>query len=336
MMKTYRLTGTGLDALRCGLEDLPPPAPGEVQVRMAAASLNYRDVGVVAGHYAAAPNLVPLSDGAGTVTAVGGGVEEFAPGDAVVSCFYENWQGGRATAANHRRSFGSERDGVLAECVNLPVSGIVHKPVSLDMAAAATLPCAALTAWSALFTEGRLTPGQHVVIEGTGGVALFALQFAKVAGATVTMLSSSDDKLARAGAMGADHLVNYRTTPGWSAAVMDFTGGVGADIVIELGGTATLGQALQSVRIDGLIAVIGVLSGLEASLFVPFMLQCHSRLQGITVGHRDDMIAMGRAIDMHRIKPVIDTVYAFDDARSAYEALPFGRHFGKLVIDCTA
>lgn len=351
-MKTYRLNGVGLDALRCGDEDVPPPARGEVQVRMAAAAINYRDVGVVFGHYTAAPNLVPFSDGAGTIVAVGDAVKDFgvrdaagfavgdaagfAVGDAVVSCFYENWQGGRASARNHRRSFGSERDGMLAELVNLPVSGIVHKPASLDMLAASTLPCAALTAWSALFTEGHLLPGQHVVVEGTGGVALFALQFAKMAGATVTVLSSSDAKLARAAAMGADHLVNYRDVPEWSALVMDFTNGIGADIVVELGGTSTLGQALQSIRMDGLVAVIGVLSGLEAALFVPHMLQRHARMQGITVGHCDDMIAMGKAIDTHGIKPVIDTIFAFDDAPRAYEALPTGQHFGKLVIDVSA
>jgi NADPH:quinone reductase-like Zn-dependent oxidoreductase len=335
-MKTYRLNGVGLDTLRYGNEDVPPPARGEVQVRMAAAALNYRDVGVVFGHYTAAPNLVPFSDGAGTIVAVGEAVEDFAVGDAVVSCFYENWQSGRASALNHRRSFGSERDGMLAELVNLPVSGIVHKPASLGMLAASTLPCAALTAWSALFSEGHLLPGQHVVIEGTGGVALFALQFAKMAGATVSVLSSSNEKLARARAMGADHLVNYRSEPEWSVPVMDFTNGIGADIVVELGGTSTLGQALQSIRMDGLVAVIGVLSGLEAGLFVPHMLQRHARMHGITVGHRDDMIAMGKAIDIHGIKPVIDTVFAFDDAPKAYELLPTGQHFGKLVVDFSA
>ncbi len=331
-MRTYRLNGTGPGALTCGHEDVPPPRRGEVQVRVEAAAINYRDVGVMAGHYFAAPNLIPFSDGAGTVVAVGEDVTEFAVGDAVVSCFFVDWPAGRATKRN-RISFGSERDGLLAELVNLPVTGIVHRPASLDSLAAATLPCAGLTAWSALFTEGRLTAGQHVVVEGTGGVAIFALQFALMAGASVTVLSSRDDKLARAGAMGAQHLVNYRTTPDWSAAVMDYTGGEGADIVVELGGTATLDQALRSLRYDGLVAVIGVLSGLEAGLFVPHLLQRHTRLQGVTVGTREDMTAMGRAIDRHRIAPVIDRTYAFDDAAQAYLDLPQGQHFGKLVID---
>ena len=332
-MRTYRLNGSGPDALRWAEEDVPGPGWGEVQVRVHAAAINYRDVGVAAGHYFAAPDLIPFSDGAGTVVAVGPGVTDFRVGDAVVSCFYVDWQGGRATAANHRASFGSERDGLLAELVNLPVSGVIHKPASLDLAAAATLPCAGLTAWSALFTEGRLTAGQHVVIEGTGGVAIFALQFALMAGASVTMLSSSDAKLARAGAMGAQHLVNYTTTPAWAAEVMRHTGGDGADIVVELGGAATLGQALQAIRMDGLVAVIGVLSGLEAPLFVPHMLQRHARLQGVTVGCRDDMIAMGKAIDLHSIEPAIAARYDFADAPRAYADLPAGRHFGKLVID---
>lgn len=332
-MRTYRLNGTGPGALAWAHEDVPPPRRGEVQVRVEAAAINYRDVGVAAGHYFAAPNLVPFSDGAGHVVAVGDGVEDFNVGDAVVSCFYVGWQSGRANAHNHRASFGSERDGFLAELVNVPATGVIKAPATLAMVAAASLPCAALTAWTALFTEGRLTAGQHVVVQGTGGVAIFALQFALLAGATVTMLSSSDDKLARAGAMGAQHLVNYRATPDWAAAVLDQTDGIGADIVIELGGSSTLGQSLQSIRVDGLVAVIGVLSGLEAAIFVPHMLQRHARLQGITVGCRDDMIAMVRAIDLHRLTPVVDTTYAFEDAPQAYADLPAGRHFGKLVVD---
>lgn len=332
-MRSYRLNGTGLEALSCRNGETPPPRRGEVQVRVEAASINYRDVGVVAGHYFAKPDLIPFSDGAGIVVAVGEDVADFAVGDAIVSCFFVDWPGGRATRAN-RISFGSEHHGLLAELVNLPVTGIVRRPASLDSIAASTLPCAALTAWSALFTEGRLAPGQHVVVEGTGGVAIFALQFALAAGASVTVLSSSDDKLERARAMGAQHLVNYRTTPDWSAEVMRYTGGDGADIVVELGGTATMDQALRSLRYDGLVAVIGVLSGLEAGLFVPHLLQRHTRLQGITVGTREDMVLMGKAIDRLGIVPVVDTVYGFDDAPRAYADLPTGRHFGKLVVDC--
>lgn len=334
-MKAYHLTGAGFGNLSCIDEDIAPPAVAEVQVRIKAAAINYRDLGVALGHYPAAPNLVPMSDGAGTVEAVGDGVEDFAVGDEVVSCFYENWPSGRASAANHKRSLGSERDGVLAEIVNLPGTALIAKPANLDFTQAATLPCAATTAWSALFTEGRLQPGDHVVIEGTGGVGIFALQFAKMADATVTMLSGSDEKLEQAKALGADHLVNYNAKENWSDAVMEKTGGTGADVVIELGGPATLAQALKSIRVDGLVAVIGVLSGLEASVFVPDILQRHARLQGITVGSREEMMAMARAIAASGLTPVVDTSYGFDDALQAYQDLPKGEHFGKLVVDFT-
>jgi NADPH:quinone reductase-like Zn-dependent oxidoreductase len=332
-MKTYRLTGPSLDQLTCSDEDVPSPSAGEVQVDMKAAALNYRDVGVVAGVYTAAPDLVPMSDGAGRVVAVGPGVTDFAVGDDIVSCFYEDWQAGAATPANHRRSFGSERDGMLAERVNLPATGLVHKPATLSYAEAATLTCAGLTAWTALFSEAGLRPGQHVVVQGTGGVSIFALQFAVMAGATVSVLSSSDAKLERAKALGAAHLVNYRTTPNWSDAVMDFTVGQGADVVIEVGGPATFAQAQAALRMDGTIAIVGLLSGIETPLSIPLAIMRRARIHGVTVGHREDMLAMLRAVDAHGIKPVIDQRYAFADARRAYEDLPKGEHFGKLVID---
>lgn len=335
-MKTYRLTGISLDSLVCRNEDRAPPAVGEVQVGMQAVAINYRDVGVVAGVYPAIADLIPISDGSGTIVAVGEGVEDFTVGDEILSCFYENWQGGAGTPENHRRSFGSERDGMLAERVNLPVSGIVRKPSSLSHAEAATLTCAGLTAWTALFTEAGLQPGQHVVVQGTGGVSVFALQFAKMMGATVTVLSSSDEKLVRAKALGADHLVNYRTTPEWSAAVVDFTEGQGADVVIEVGGPATFAHAQACLRMDGTIAIVGLLSGIEAPLSIPLAITRRARIHGVTVGHREDMLAMVRAIDMHGIKPVIDRSYDFANARQAYEDLPSGTHFGKLVIDISA
>ena len=332
-MKAYRLTGGDLASLSCRAETVPPPTVGEVQVAMKAAAMNYRDIGVASGIYAAAPNLIPLSDGCGTIIAVGAGVEGFTVGDDVVSCFYENWQAGAATPDNHRRSFGSERDGMLAECLNLPVAGLVHKPASLSHAEASTLTCAGLTAWTALFTEAGLRPGQHVVVQGTGGVSIFALQFAKMAGATVTVLSGSAAKLERAAALGADHLVNYRTTPEWSTAVMDYTQGQGADVIVEVGGPDTFAQAQAALRMDGTIAIVGLLSGIEAPLSIPLAITRRARIHGITVGHRQDMLAMVRAIDVFGIKPVIDRHYDFANARQAYEDLPKGNHFGKLVID---
>ena len=335
-MKTWRLTGPGIAGLRLTDEEPDAPGPGQVQVAIRAASINYRDLGVAEGIYPAAPNLIPFSDGSGTVVALGAGVTGLATGDEVVNCFYENWQGGRGTPENRARSFGSERDGVLAERVNLPVSGLVRKPLSLDFAAASTLTCAGLTAWSALFREGRLLPGQHVVVQGTGGVAIFALQFARMAGATVTVLSSSDAKLDRAAALGADQLVNYRKTPDWNEAVRSFTRGRGADVIVELGGQETFPRSQACLAMEGTIAIVGLLSGIEASLSVPLAIGERQRIHGITVGHREDMIEMIGAIETAGLRPVIDGRYALADARRAYEDLPTGRHFGKLVVDVAA
>ena len=247
-MKAWRLNGSGVATLQLVDEAPAQPGRGEVSIKMHAAALNYRDLGVAAGQYPSCPGLIPLSDGAGVIDAVGENVGDFAVGDAVVSCFYENWQAGRATAANHRWSLGCERSGVLAEQIILPVTAIVPKPSSLSFREAATLPCAALTAWSALFSEGRLEPGQQVLVQGTGGVAMFALQFAKLAGACVTVLSGSDVKLHRAKALGADHGINYRSNPHWSDAVTELTDGVGVDLVVDLGGADTLAQSLKSGR----------------------------------------------------------------------------------------
>ncbi len=332
-MKAYRLFEPGQAGLRCVDEQIPQPGAGEVLVRLAAASINYRDLGILAGFYPNKPGVIPFSDGAGTVEAVGAGVRGFAAGDAVVGCFYADWQAGPATAANHAASLGCEHDGVLAEHICLPATALVHKPASLDFAEAATLPCAALTAWSALFTEGNVRPGQHVLVQGTGGVALFALQFACMAGAEVTVISGSDEKLERARSLGARHLINYRSTPDWAARALEITGGHGVDLVVELGGADTLAQSMRCVAVGGHISVIGVLSGLEAKISVPDMLFRHIRLCGITVGHREDFIAMNRAMDQHGIQPVIDTRFGFDEAPLAYEALPRGLHFGKLVIE---
>lgn len=332
-MKTWRLKGNGVDALTLADEDVPPPGPGEVQVRVRAAAINYRDLGVAEGVYPAAPNLVPFSDGAGTVVAIGVGVSEFAVGDEVVSCFYANWQSGKGTPANRALSFGSERDGLLAELVNLPASGVVPRPASLDYAEASTLTCAGLTAWSALFREGGLLAGQHVVVQGTGGVAIFALQFARMAGATVTVLSSSDAKLDRAAALGANHLVNYSTTPEWQDEVLTFTLRRGADVIVETGGPQTFPRSQACLAMEGTIAMIGFLTGIEGALSLPLLVGGRQRIHGITVGHREDMLAMVRAVDANGIKPVIDGRYALADAVRAYRDLPTGRHFGKLVVE---
>lgn len=329
-MKIWRLD-QGVLALRD--EATPNPGPGEVLVAMCAAAINNRDLGIKAGAYPAKRDVVALSDGAGVIATVGPGVAGWTKGDAVVTCFYPYWESGPASADNHRASLGCELDGVLAEMVIVPASALVAKPESLNFAEAATLPCAALTAWTALFTEGGLQPGQHVLIQGTGGVALFALAFAKLAGAEVTILSGSADKLKRAAALGADHGIDYNATPEWAPAVLDITNGLGVDLVIELGGAITLPQSTACVLVGGRISLIGVLSGLTAALPVANMLFRHIVMTGITVGHRQDFLAMNAAIDRHGLKPVIDRRFALDAAEGAYAALPEGRHFGKLVIE---
>jgi len=332
-VKTYRLGAGTPRALTLIDEAIPTPGPGEVLVRMKAASINYRDLGIIGGVYPEKPGVVPFSDGAGIVEAVGAGVTSVKPGDAVASCFYPHWESGPATSANHRASLGCEVDGVLAELAIVPASGLVPKPASLSFAEAATLPCAGLTAWSALFTEGKLLPGQTVVIQGTGGVALFALQFVRMIGARAILLSGSDDKLARGAAMGADVGINYRTTPDWAPAVIEATGGEGADLIVELGGGATLANSLNAIRTGGRISIIGVLAGLVAEVPIPPILFRHVHMNGITVGHREDFLAMNAAIEANAIRPVIDRSFAFAQAADAYAALPKGEHFGKLVID---
>lgn len=332
-MKRYRLMGSGAQTLGLADETVPVPGPGEALVRMRAAAINYRDLGIIGGAYPNKPGVVPLSDGAGIVEAVGAGVTSVRPGDAVASCFYPYWESGPATSANHRASLGCEIDGVLAELAIVPASGLVAKPAGLDFTEAATLPCAGLTAWTALFTEGRLLPGQTVVIQGTGGVALFALQFTTMIGARTILLSGSDAKLERARSMGADVTINYRTTPDWAAAVLDATGGEGADLIVELGGGATLANSLNCIRTGGRISIIGVLGGLVAEVPIPPILFRHIHMTGITVGHREDFQTMCAAIDANGITPVIDRTFAFADAAGAYTHLPKGEHFGKLVIE---
>ncbi|NJS13835.1 MAG: NAD(P)-dependent alcohol dehydrogenase [Sphingopyxis sp.] len=239
---------------------------------------------------------------------------------------------GEATL-DSRATFGSQLHGMLAEAIIAPARGLLKAPATLTLAEASTLPCAALTAWSALFEAANVGPAQHVVVQGTGGVAIFALQFAKLAGASVTILSGSDAKLERARGLGADHCVNYRQHPAWAKSVNEYTRGRGADIVIELGGTSTLGESIACLRHDGTVAIIGVLSGLEAALPLAPTIYKRARIQGVNVGHRESMTAMCAAIDRHRLKPVIDRNYSFDDAKSAYRDLAAGAHFGKLVID---
>jgi NADPH:quinone reductase-like Zn-dependent oxidoreductase len=333
-MRAYHLTG---NAGRKDLKpvDLPKPAPGsgEVLVRMRAASLNYRDLLVADGHYGSGvpDTLVPLSDGAGEVLALGDGVGGLAVGDRVAGAFYPDWISGPITAAARRRALGGSLDGVLAEYVVLPAHAAIPVPEHLSFEEAATLPCAALTAWNALTEVARLRPGETVALQGSGGVSVMALQFAKLMGARVIHTSGSAEKRERLAALGADHVLDHTAEPGWDRAVLDLTDGVGADLVIEVGGPGTLEQSFRAVRVGGAIVSIGFVAGGSTIDPRAIISRC-IRLTGITVGSCDMFRAMNRAIGQTGMRPVIDRVYAFEEAAEAYERLRSGGHFGKLVV----
>ncbi len=333
-MKAYRiheLGGTG--GLR--REDLPEPkaGPGEVLVRVRAASLNFRDLMTLKGTYSRNLSLplVPLSDGAGEVAEVGPGVTRFRPGDRVAGCFMPAWHDGPPDEAAVKSAMGGAVDGMLAELVVLPEGGIVRVPDHLSDEEAATLPCAALTAWHALFEGGELRAGETVLVQGTGGVSLFALQFAKLAGARVIATSSSDAKLARARELGASDGINYKTTADWDVAARNLTEGIGVDHVVEVGGAGTLPRSIKAVKLGGHIALIGVLTGAGEINPMPLLMKT-IRLQGIYVGSRSMFENMNRAIALHKLKPVIDRVFPFDQAAAAYSHMEGASHFGKIVI----
>lgn len=334
-MKLYELQPrSGLDSITATERPDPRPGAGEVLLRMHAWSLNYRDLLVARGAYGAPPQagLVPLSDGAGEVVEVGAGVTRVKPGDRVAGCFMQGWLGGEVTAESARTALGGAIDGMLAEYKVLGAEGLVRIPASLSYAEAATLPCAAVTAWNALVREARVKAGDVVVLQGTGGVSLFALQFAKLHGARCIITSSSDDKLALARTLGADDLVNYRKQPDWDKAVVELTGGRGADIVVEVGGAGTLEKSLNAVRYGGVVTLIGVLTGTAGPIPTAAILRRHMRVQGIYVGSREMFDEMNRAIALHGLKPHVDRTFPFADARAAYEHLAGASHAGKVVI----
>lgn len=338
-MKAYHITGpTGLDALQ--LVDLPEPDPGphDVVVDMRAWSLNYRDLSMPHGGYPRNdkvkhdPPMIPLSDGAGEIVAVGDRVTRFRPGDRVAGCFFQNWITGELTESHIGSALGGAVDGVLAERVCLREDGLVHIPTGYSFEQAATLPCAAVTAWQAL-TMDPLKPGQSVLLLGTGGVSIFALQFAKASGARVLITSSSNDKLARARELGADETINYREQTDWHKAARELTGGVGVDHVVEVGGAGTFARSLQATRVSGRVSLIGVLSGRPDADPSPLpILFNRLTVQGIYVGSREMFEEMNRAIEVNGIEPVIDRTFDFGDARQAYEHLASGAHFGKVVV----
>jgi NADPH:quinone reductase-like Zn-dependent oxidoreductase len=323
-----------LDKLELAERAEMQPSAGEVLLEMRAASLNYRDLLTVRGAYGPRNTLplIPLSDGVGEVVEIGAGVDRLAVGDRVAPMFFPSWIGGEPAPAKLRTTLGGPLDGVLRRRLCISAEAVARVPEHLSDAEAACLPCAGLTAWSALATLGRVGPGDVVLVQGTGGVALFALQFAKLAGAEVILTSSRDDKLARGRQLGADAVINYRATPEWDKEVKARTGGEGCDHVVELGGAETLGRSIRAVRIGGTISLIGVLSGADATFALPLVVMRNLRLQGVTVGSRDGFEAMCRAVAAHHLHPVIDRVFHFKDAPKAFAAFAEGRHFGKICI----
>jgi NADPH:quinone reductase-like Zn-dependent oxidoreductase len=326
----------GLEHIKPGIRPERTPAPGEVLVKMAAASVNYRDFVMTRrgyGTHSGQLPLIPLSDGAGTVTEIGAGVTRVQVGDLVCPAFAQTWFGGTMREAHRGGMLGGALDGVMQETMVLPEQGVVKAPRHFSALEAATLPCAALTAWSAVI-GGGVKAGDVVVTQGTGGVSLFALAFAKLQGAFAIVTSSSEDKLAGAKALGADLGINYKTHPEWSRVVRQALGGRGADLIVELGGAETLDQSLRAIRTSGTLAMIGVLSGATAQLNLGRVVTQNVRLQGVTLGSRDMFEDMVRAIELHRLEPAIDDKrYGFDQVAEAIGAIAQGRHFGKICIE---
>lgn len=333
-MKAYEIQNSfGLDSLVLTDRPDPKPGPNQVLLRMKAWSLNYRDLLMIKGQYN--PRLkfpfVPLSDGVGEVVETGAGVTRVKVGDRVAGAFMPGWVEGTLTEAKSRTALGGGANGLLADFAVLPEEGVVQVPAHLSNEEAATLPCAGVTAWHALVSAGGIKAGDTVLTQGTGGVSIFALQFARLSGASVIATSSSDAKLARVLEMGASIGINYKTTPDWEKKVLELTGGVGVDHVVEVGGSGTLPRSLKAVRLAGTISLIGILSGVGEFNPLPVLMKA-VRVQGIYVGSRAMFEAMNRAITLHQLRPVVDRVFPFGECRQALQHMESGAHFGKIVI----
>lgn len=335
-MQAYEIRGAfGLDNLTRVERPEPEPGPGQVRVAVKAVSLNYRDLLMVRGHYNPRQPLplVPCSDGVGIVEALGEGVQSVAVGDRVAGLFVQRWVAGSPTPEAQRSTLGGPLDGMLAQKVVLDADGVVSVPAHLDDLEAATLPCAALTAWSALVTEGELKAGDTVLVQGTGGVSSFALAFARMQGARVIATTSHPDKAKALLARGAWKVIDYRQDPHWGRTARTLTEGRGVDHVVEVGGVGTLGQSLRAVRPGGRISLIGVLAGVQADLGLTAVLMNQIRIQGIFVGHRESFLAMSRAMELHELRPRVDRRFPFEDARAAFDHLASGAHQGKICIE---
>lgn len=334
-MKAYELQAkSGLESLTRTERAEPRPGPGQILIRTRAWSLNFRDLSVARGAYGgpAAKALIPLSDGVGEVIEVGAGVTRTKTGERVAGIFMQGFLAGGITAQALTTALGGAIDGMLAEYVVLSEQGVVQLPAHLTDEEAATLPCAAVTAWNALVREARIKAGDTVVLLGTGGVSLFALQFAKLHGARAILTSSSDEKLEIGRRLGADAVINYKTRPDWDKAVLDLTEGRGADVVVEVGGAGTLDKSLAAVRAGGTVCLIGVLTGTAGAVNTAAILRRHVRLQGIYVGSREMFEEMNRAIARHALRPWIGKSFEFEQARAAYDFLASGAHTGKVTL----
>ncbi|MFN3648704.1 MAG: zinc-dependent alcohol dehydrogenase family protein [Armatimonadota bacterium] len=324
----------GLDRLE--LVDLPDPGapgPGELRVRIHASSLNYHDYGIAAGRMPTADRRIPMSDGAGVVEAVGEGVTDYRVGDHVVSCFFPTWQQGPPTVSDFSTVPGDGVDGYAREVVVRPASWFTPAPRGYSHAEAATLTTAGLTAWRALVVDGKLKAGDVVLVLGTGGVSIFALQLAKGMGATVIATSSSDEKLERVRALGADYTLNYREHADWGRRAREWTGGRGVDHVIEVGGPGTLPQSIAAVRVGGHISLIGVLTGAAGEVPTALLMVKQARLQGLIVGSRSHQLDFVRALEATGLRPVIDRSFPLAEIAQAFEYEGAGAHFGKVCLE---
>jgi NADPH:quinone reductase-like Zn-dependent oxidoreductase len=332
-MRAYELQpGEGFDALTLVERPAPALGPSDVRVRVRAVSLNFRDLNMVKGARKRKAPIVPASDGAGEVVEVGAAVTRHKPGDRVAGAFFPTWLSGDLSDYHHARALGGGQDGMLAEEVVLPESAWVAMPARLSFEAAATLPCAGVTAYHALFEAAHLRAGDVVVVQGTGGVSMFGLQLAKAAGARVIVTSSSEAKRERARALGADHVIDYKADLAWGETARAWTGGRGADVVIEVGGPGTFDQSVAALRYGGTMSILGVLTGLRGEVNTYGVFHKALRVAGVYVGSVAMFEGLVRALEANRIDPIIDRTFGFGEVKEAYAYLASAAHFGKVVI----